>query len=59
MEMRVPGQAGVVASVGSEDLANSEPWSGVNLGVIVQPDVLAVWIGLGMTIHRESRVLQS
>lgn len=42
-------QAGVVASVDTEDLSNGVLWPGVHLGVVVEPNVLAGWIGLRLT----------
>lgn len=57
--MWVLGQAGVVSSMGSEDFVDSELWFGVNLRVVVKPDVLTAWIGWGLTVHGNSLILQS
>lgn len=49
VEVGVLCQAGVVASVHAEDLGDDELRPGVDLGVVVEPDVLTGRVGLGLT----------
>lgn len=58
VEVRVLRQAGVVARVHAEDLGDGELRPGVDLGVVVEPDVLACWVGLGLTQQRNGLSLQ-
>lgn len=58
VEVRILRQAGVVARVHAEDLGDGELRPGVDLGVVVEPHVLAGRIGLGLTQQRNSLSLQ-
>lgn len=49
VEVGILCQAGIVASVHSKDLGDSELRPGVDLGVVVEPDVLTCRVGLGLT----------
>lgn len=48
VEVRVLCQAGVVAGVHAEDLGDGVLWAHVDLGVVVEPDILAGWVGLSL-----------
>ena len=50
VEVGVLGQAGVVAGVHAENLGDGELRPGVDLGVVVEPDVLTGRVGLGLTV---------
>jgi len=49
VEVRVLRQAGVFAGVHAEDLGDGQLGPGVDLGVVVEPDVLTGRVGLGLT----------
>lgn len=59
VEVGVLCQTGVVASIHTEDLGDGELLPGVDLRVVVEPDVLTGWIGLGLTQQGNSLHLQS
>lgn len=50
VEVGVLGQTGVVSGVHAQDLSDGVLWSGVDLGVVVKPNILTGWIGLGLTL---------
>lgn len=49
VEVGILCQACVVSSVHTKDLGDGELWSGVDLGVVVEPHILTGWIGMGLT----------
>ncbi len=49
VEVGVLCQAGIVACVHAEDLGDGVLWPAVDLGVVVEPDVLTGRVGLGLT----------
>lgn len=51
-------QAGIVAGVHAENLEDGVLWSTEDLGVVIVPDVLTGWVGLGLTHQRDSLSLQ-
>lgn len=59
VEVGVLCRAGIVARVHAEDFGDGELRPGVDLGVIVEPDILTGWVGLGLTQQRNSLSLQS
>lgn len=58
VEVCVLRQAGVVTRVHAEDLGDGELRPGVDLGVVVEPDVLTGRVGLGLAQQRNSLSLQ-
>lgn len=57
--MGVLGKTSVVASVISQDFGDAELWPGVDLKVVVEPEVLTWWVGLGLTHQRNILCFQS
>lgn len=49
VEVGILSQTGIVASVHAKDLGDGELWPGVDLGVVVEPDVLTGRVRLGLT----------
>lgn len=58
VQLDVLCQAGVVARVLAQNLAYDEMWPGVDLGVVVEPDILTGRIGLCLTQQGNSLFLQ-
>lgn len=49
VEVCILCQAGIVASVNAKDLGDGELWPRIDLGVVVEPNILTGRVGLGLT----------
>lgn len=58
IQVGVVCHAGIVAGVHAENLEDGVLWSTEDLGVVIVPDVLTGWVGLGLTQQRDSLSLQ-